>query len=212
MNEKYRISIPYRNREGNLNKIIPILNEKFKGADFKIQVVEQNNNLPFNIAYLINIGFNIFNQEEKDNNWTYIFHPVDCYPIDVDYNIYNKDIIALTQKGEYWPKGFCYKPSSYIKMNGYSNDYWGWGGEDHEPEKKCQYFNLEMEKRFVNFDNSEDISEGNNLVIDTNAKNINICASKTEKDFYSNGLNTISYDIINESNYIDHSFYKVNFK
>jgi hypothetical protein len=69
-----------------------------------------------------------------------------------------------------------------------------------------------MEKRFVNFDNSEDISEGNNLVIDTNAKNINICASKTEKDFYSNGLNTISYDIINESNYIDHSFYKVNFK
>jgi hypothetical protein len=208
MSEKYRISIPYRNREHNLNKIIPILKEKFKDSNFKIQVVEQSNDLPFNIAYLINIGFDIFKKQEQDLEWTYIFHPVDCYPIDVDYNIYDKDIVALCQHGSMWGNAYCYKPSSYIKMNGYSNNYWGWGGEDHEPNKKSKLFKLSLEKRGIDFDQTENKSDHNNI---TNNRNLATLSIKTFEDFIKDGLNTIKYDIVEKNTYDGYDFYKVDF-
>ena len=208
MSEKYRISIPYRNRQDNLNKIIPILNNKFKGSDFKIQVVEQDNEMPFNIAYLINIGFDIFRNQEKDLEWTYIFHPVDCYPIDVDYNIYNKDIVALCQGESIWGNAYCYKPSSYVKMNGYSNDYWGWGGEDHEPQKKSKLFRLSLEKRSIDFDQTENKSDCSHI---TNSRNIATLSVKTFEDFIKDGLNTIKYDILEKEILDGYDFYKVNF-
>ena len=206
--KKYRITIPYRDREKNLVKIVPSLVEKFKGMDFKIQVIEQDNNDEFNLAYLINIGFDIFRKEEPDLNWNYIFHPVDCYPVSVNYNVYNKDIVALYQINEVWPKAFCFNANSFSKMNGYSNDYWGWGGEDWEPEAKANAFGLTFEKRYVIFDKTEDVSAINPY---TNQRNIEICASKSLENFQRSGLNTIDYTI-KQKTYDIINFYKVDFK
>jgi hypothetical protein len=208
MNEKYRIAIPYRDRKNNLIKITPSLIDKFKDMDVKIQIIEQDNDLPFNLAYLVNIGFDIFKKEEEDLNWNYIFHPVDCYPIDIDYNIYDKDIVGLYQTNEIWPKAFCFNASSFLRMNGYSNDYWGWGGEDWEPEKKANAFNMKFEKRYVTFDKTEDVSAGNNY---TNQINIHKCNSKSLEDFIQSGLNTISYTIKDKKCDIV-PLYKVDFK
>ena len=41
-------------------------------------------------------------------------------------------------------------------MNGYSNDYWGWGGEDSELLKKTDEFNLKYNRRISNFDRNDD--------------------------------------------------------
>ena len=210
MLNRYRISIPYRDRQNNLNKILPILRQRFKDTDYKIQIVEQNNDLLFNLAYLVNIGFDIYNKNESDQNWNYIYHPVDCYPIDVDYNIYDEDMVKMVQHGEVWAKVYAYRPSAYIKMNGYSNDYWGWGGEDWEPPRKAGMYNISITTRFVNYDKTEDISNGNG---ETNSINVANCNRKTLDDFNANGLNSIKYSI-DEVSSIDNdiSFYKVNFE
>jgi hypothetical protein len=217
MSEKYRIFIPNRGREHQIRKLLPILHNKFINTDYIIKIIEQNDNKQFNLAKLTNIGFDVFKQEEKDLNWTYIFQPADCYPINVDYNLYEYDIVyhIVEDYSTQFAKMFCYNPVAFIKMNGYSNDYWGWGGEDSELLKKTDEFNLKYNRRISNFDRNDDTPNYSLEYIQdgahTNSINLNKVYSRFKIDFLNEGLNTLEYELINISKIDDYTtLYKVN--
>lgn len=203
--EKLKICIPYRGRPNNLGRLLDILPKYLDNKyDHDIIVVEQNNNKLFNVGYLLNIGFDIFRLKDQSLDWTYIFHPVDCYPIDVNYSLGGMDIVCLYNtkghelpNGQYVPpsqyaKSFCFKPSSFVQMNGYSLCYWGWGGEDYEPYRKAEKMGLLLEKRMVQFDASEDLTGHDDT---TNIPNTNRCYSLTHQDWMKSGLAQIKYSI-----------------
>jgi len=135
----------------------------FKMYDGHIYIIKQGDNQPFNRGLLLNAGFNIVtslngnkgaNSTDMDND-IFIFHDVDLLP----------DLILLKQYGDSPPihlavEGYRYIPNptkgpdkrtggiismsgkQFRSINGYPNDYWGWGGEDDELGRRMVYNKL----------------------------------------------------------------------
>jgi predicted glycosyltransferase involved in capsule biosynthesis len=154
--QKLAIVIPFRNRKEHLQKLIPAIKEHLKdsGIEYKVVVVEQADDGPFNKGKLLNIGFNL------TKNWAdyYIFHDVDSLPenIECDYTYTDKPTLLskYIQKDNYKE---AYKTffgcvigmnkEDFIKINGASNKYLGWGVVDDDMYYRCYMEDLEVVRR-----------------------------------------------------------------
>jgi hypothetical protein len=132
-----------RDRERKL--FIEIMNKLLEPySNFHIYIIEQSNdNNLFNIGKLKNIGFKIASNEYKYDN--YIFSDIDTIPnydLIKYFYIKNKNPIALGIRGtRYEQKNkkinklflgalISFNSKTFTKINGYPNNFWGWGGED----------------------------------------------------------------------------------
>jgi len=112
-----------------------------KLKDFTVMLVEQSDDgRKFNRGKLLNIGFDLL----KDSHDAFIFHDVDLLPGDDLRDSYS--VIPATGKpihiarcwGRYSnnPKYFggivSFCRGDFERLNGYPNNFWGWGGEDDE--------------------------------------------------------------------------------
>lgn len=140
---RLEVIIPYRNRKEHLVKQVPHLWKVLtdQGIDFGITVVEQTYDKKFNLGLLRNIGF-----LESDFADYYCFHDVDMYAEDVDYSHtdmpthlayavqqFNYELPYRT----YFGGVTLFDKASYLKINGHSNEYWGWGVEDDDLYWRC---------------------------------------------------------------------------
>ena len=134
---KLGIIVPYRKRPGHLRKFRESIESYLKDQDYELIVVEQNDDLPFNRGKLLNIGF----QQAIRNQCDYVvFHDIDMLPIDVDYSYSDVPIHLATNftnsKREIFKTYFggitMFPIDLFKKVNGYSNEYWGWGFEDDD--------------------------------------------------------------------------------
>lgn len=142
MNHKLGIIVPYRNRYRQLiyfKKTIKAYLED-KGIDYDIIIVEQDDATAFNRGKLLNIGA----LRAKELGCDYIiFHDVDMLPVDVDYS-YSPEPVHLatnfitgdSQVGVHFDQYFggvtLFPLEVFEKINGFSNEYWGWGFEDDD--------------------------------------------------------------------------------
>ncbi len=138
--------IPFRDRSDHLayflHNIIPIL--KRQQLKFRFIVVEQVSPDLFNKGRLHNAGFE-FAQSLGVN--CVVFHDVDMIPLD-DRNTYGyprqpRHVAPYTDTLNYelWYHNLVggvlsMKTEHYVKLNGFSNEYWGWGGEDDDMGKR----------------------------------------------------------------------------
>ena len=134
---KLGIIVPYRKRPGHLRKFCESIESYLKDQDYELIVVEQNDDLPFNRGKLLNIGF----QQAIRKNCDYVvFHDIDMLPIDVDYSYSDVPIHLATNftnsNREIFKTYFggitMFPIDLFKKVNGYSNEYWGWGFEDDD--------------------------------------------------------------------------------
>ena len=83
----------------------------------------------------------------------YCFHDVDMLPIDADYSYCDVPTpLANTLNGEesfynYFGGVTILSKLDFKIINGYSNEYWGWGFEDDDLLKRCEMCNLTLDKR-----------------------------------------------------------------
>lgn len=143
--KKLCIVVPYRNRQEHLEQFIPAITKTLneQQIDFKIIVVEQEEGKPFNRAKLLNVGF-AYTGGKFDY---YCFHDVDMLPITSDY-LYCDTPTHLAAEAEqfgyklpyneYFGGVTLFDRESFQKINGYSNEYWSWGGEDDDVFKRCE--------------------------------------------------------------------------
>jgi len=141
-NFKGLIVVPFRDREENLAVFAPYLEEYLTSVDVKVLIVNQEEGAYFNRAKLCNIGFDF----SKDNFDYFIFHDVDLLPLEVDYSYADKPT-HLARRLDYLGYKPCYADNfggvtlfdkeSFVKVNGFSNEYWGWGGEDDDLRMRC---------------------------------------------------------------------------
>ncbi|VDN31839.1 unnamed protein product [Gongylonema pulchrum] len=137
------IVVPYRDREVHLRIFLHNLHSLLskQQLDYAIFIVEQHANETFNRAKLMNVGFA---EAMKLYDWQcFIFHDVDLLP-ENDRNIYScpeqpRHMSVAIDKFKYkLPYGSIFGGISamtveqFVKINGFSNDYWGWGGEDDD--------------------------------------------------------------------------------
>ena len=140
-----QLIVPFRQREADLAVFIPYMQSFLKKQDinFELTVVEQADGKLFNRGKLLNIGFDLTAESEKANSY-FCFHDVDLLPEDhCDYTPPSQPAHLITKLT--YPSGntseisqhinggvILFKPDDFIKINGFSNNYWGWGAEDEE--------------------------------------------------------------------------------
>lgn len=135
---EFIVIVPYRDRLEHLRLFVPHLEKFLAGQSFKIAVIEQEAGTPFNRGKLINCGFALCDGESD----TLIFHDVDSLPGGTNY--YRKvtrptHIAGRVSKYGYrlpYPQFFgcvvAMPCEDFRRVNGFSNEYWGWGREDFE--------------------------------------------------------------------------------
>jgi len=154
---KASIIVPYRNRESHLLKFIPAISDYLSKANisYEIIVVRQLGDKPFNRALLLNIGY-------KHSSGDYlVFHDVDMLPLEADYSPPKEPTHIATKCSQFHNKmpypdyfgGVLLIPKQdFVGVNGYSNNYWGWGGEDDDFKERCTLRGLTITRRQCTFE------------------------------------------------------------
>lgn len=162
---KIAIIVPYRDlhpaqkRAEHLKKFIDYMGPFMQKAItqfsnnsiFHIFIVEQSPEHKFNRGALLNLGFI---EASKQGYNVFIFHDVDLLPGDsiAPYYVKNPKIpIHIARcwdryKGQEYLGGIIsISGKNFTDLNGYPNNYWGWGGEDDELRRRVNDINLEIE-------------------------------------------------------------------
>ena len=180
MKHKLGVIIPYREREKHLERFIEYFTEFMsdKKINYQIFVIEQYDLKPFNRGRLLNIGYKIAIQ----NGCDYVcFHDVDMLPEEADYSYPTKPTHLASQLSnynygmpydEYFGGVTLFNKYDFEVVNGYSNNYQGWGYEDDDLLNRCYEKKLPMDVEwvgdssktsrdltFVNFDGKETFVE-----------------------------------------------------
>lgn len=204
--EKLAVVVPYRNREEHLKEFIPHMEKVLKeeGVPFEIFIIEQADNKPFNRAKLLNVGFS----EAKDYDY-FAFHDVDMLPVDSDYS-YPDGPTHLSSEVEQFNWGLPYDgyfggvtlfdKESFSKINGYSNEYWGWGAEDDDVLHRCMLKDVDTYRKECRY---RSLDHERNIERDQYFQNVNKLqkfqnGSSAESQMEKDGLSSLKYEKISE--------------
>lgn len=155
--KKVAIIIPFRCRGEHLliflQHMHPLLRRQ--QIDYTIFVVEQEGTGAFNRAMLMNIGYK--EALNFDNFDCFIFHDIDLLPED-DRNLYTCPeqprhmSVAIDIFKYRLPYKSIFGGVSAISkehfelLNGFSNSFWGWGGEDDDMSNRIRYHKLHISR------------------------------------------------------------------
>jgi len=144
INTKTAVIIPYRNRDVHLSvwllHLHPFLQKQ--NLDYTVFVVNQVTNGTFNKGVIMNSGFMEIAKLDKFD--CFVFHDVDLLPEDdrILYTCDKNGIKHLAYALEEWNYKLLYQSlvggvvavtwQDYLRLNGFSNQYFGWGGEDDD--------------------------------------------------------------------------------
>ena len=161
------IIVPYRDlhheqkRKSQLDQFIPSISSFLLANTigdsksiplFKVYVIEQSNDgRKFNRGKLLNIGFKI---AQNDGCNVFIFHDVDLLPsaslrkyyftIPVQQPIHIARVWdRYSVNDKYFGGITSFSQDLFERINGFPNNFWGWGGEDDElykRTKQVQYY------------------------------------------------------------------------
>ena len=205
MEKKLSIVVPYRNREEHLKQFVPYMEEYLvkEGIHFHIYIIHQADNKPFNRAKLLNVGY----KESEDSDY-FAFHDVDMLPIDSDYSYIDCPTHLATRAEQfgfrlpydgYFGGVTLFDKESFIKINGYSNEYWGWGAEDDDVLLRCSIMGVSASRKDCGY---RSLSHDRNIPQDLYDKNLekfrDLRLSPTKEKIFLDGLETLSYEKVKE--------------
>ena len=160
---KLGVIVPYRNRPQQLKRFLKHMGEYLTNLDYQIFIIEQSDDKPFNRGKLLNVGYTHAIESGCDY---FVFHDVDMLPEDVDYSYTDKPLHLAThlQEHDYETTFFDYfggvtmfNKEDFELINGFSNEYWGWGFEDDDLLIRCLDSNLELDKNQINTGGSDEL-------------------------------------------------------
>lgn len=150
------VIVPYRDRDEHLDQFLPHMKAYFerykldRHIKYSIHVIEQSGAERFNSGKLKNCGFFI----TRDKADYFCFHDVDYLPVWSDYSYCIRPVrliwYGLVLREDYdnfFGAVVMLNKHDFLKVNGYSNDYWGWGPEDLELGMRCKVAGLGFDKR-----------------------------------------------------------------
>jgi len=212
---KIAIIIPFRDSEQNkprtkqLDKLTEYMASYLAGETYKIFVIEQSQDgLKFNRGQLLNVGFEIASKEGYNN---FIFHDVDLLPSPelkkyyTNIPVNNPVHIAAAwdrygKNPDYFGGIVAFNKDMFNKINGYPNNFWGWGGEDDELYKRTKkYFDIKK-VRDGSIKDLEDLTLQQKLEYlkenDLKFMKKKEALSEHESTWKKNGLTNLDYKLI----------------
>ncbi|XP_071536173.1 beta-1,4-galactosyltransferase 4-like [Panulirus ornatus] len=209
---KVAIIVPYRDRQ---HQVGPFLNHmhtflRRQQLNYSIYFVEQYGSDLFNRARLLNVGFL---EARKEGPWDcYAFHDVDMLP-ENDFHLYHcspqpRHLAVATSNNNYRSShslryntyfgGACLMTEAHIKrVNGWSNIYWGWGGEDDDMWRRIAFTDMAVWRYPARYARYKMIRHKPQVV---NKHRYKVLARNTGK-FPTDGLNSLTYTLKSVTRY-----------
>uniref|UniRef100_A0A4W3IXE5 Beta-1,4-galactosyltransferase n=2 Tax=Callorhinchus milii TaxID=7868 RepID=A0A4W3IXE5_CALMI len=209
---KTAILIPHRNREPHLRHLLYYLHPflQRQQLQYAIYVIHQTGNGTFNRAKLLNVGVR---EALKDEDWDCLFlHDVDLIP-ENDNNLYvcndqyPKHVSSAMNKFKYRLPYRMYfggvsalTPEQYLKMNGFPNTYWGWGGEDDDISARIYLSGMKIIRTPISLGHYKmimhDMDKGN----EKNEKRFDLLV-KVSRSWKFDGMNSVEYKILKKEEF-----------
>uniref|UniRef100_A0A8C4YPB4 Beta-1,4-galactosyltransferase n=1 Tax=Gopherus evgoodei TaxID=1825980 RepID=A0A8C4YPB4_9SAUR len=209
--QKVAIIIPFRNRDEHLKYWLyylhPILQRQ--QLDYGVYVINQDGEETFNRAKLLNIGF-----EEALKEYDYdcfVFSDVDLVPMD-DRNIYKcysqpRHLSVSMDKfgfrlpyNQYFGGVSALSKEQFLKINGFPNNYWGWGGEDDDIYNRLYFKGMRISRPDAVIGKCRMIRHARDRNNEPNPQRFDRIAH-TRETMNSDGLNTLSYKVVKTEKY-----------
>ena len=199
------IIVPYRDRERNMRTFLynihPILERQ--QLDYGVYIVEQNGDEKFNKGRIINAAF--LEALKHYDYQCFIFHDVDLIPDDdrILYTCPEKDRprhigVAVEQFGyrlpyeEFFGCVTAFTTEQFKRINGFSNEFWGWGGEDDDLYNRVRYYEYNIERypgeiaRYKSLKHKISFPEENRFVK----------LYSGQKRYKTDGINNVKYRVV----------------
>ncbi|XP_002708078.1 beta-1,4-galactosyltransferase 1 isoform X2 [Oryctolagus cuniculus] len=203
---KVAIIIPFRNRQEHLKYWLyylhPILQRQ--QLDYGIYVINQAGDSMFNRAKLLNIGFQ---EALKDYDYNcFVFSDVDLIPMD-DHNAYRcfsqpRHIsVAMDKFGfslpyvQYFGGVSALSKDQFLAINGFPNNYWGWGGEDDDIFNRLVFRGMSISRPNAVVGRCRMIRHSRDKKNEPNPQRFDRIAH-TKETMRSDGLNSLTYQVL----------------
>ncbi|XP_076161129.1 beta-1,4-N-acetylgalactosaminyltransferase bre-4 [Ptiloglossa arizonensis] len=203
----YRVAIiiPFRDRSQHLQALLYNLHPMLlrQQIDYQIFVIEQKGSESFNRAMLMNVGYVEALKERLFD--CFIFHDVDLLPED-DRNLYTcpeqpRHMSVAVDKFKYrLPYADLFGGVSAMSreqfrlVNGFSNVFWGWGGEDDDMANRIKAHGLHISRYPANVARYKMLTHKKEKA---NPKRYEYLKTG-KKRFGSDGLSNLQYELIDK--------------
>ncbi|XP_068783454.1 beta-1,4-galactosyltransferase 1 isoform X2 [Struthio camelus] len=209
--QKVAIIIPFRNREEHLKYWLyylhPILQRQ--QLDYGVYVINQDGEEEFNRAKLLNIGFA---EALKEYDYDcFVFSDVDLIPMDDrnTYKCYSQPrhlSVSMDKFGfrlpynQYFGGVSALSKEQFTKINGFPNNYWGWGGEDDDIYNRLVFKGMGISRPDAVIGKCRMIRHSRDRKNEPNPERFDRIAH-TRETMSSDGLNTLSYKVVKNDKY-----------
>lgn len=225
----FRNQLPLQDRQAQLDKFVPYMENflsslsEIPGAQSKIIIIEQSQDgRKFNRGQLLNVGFQVA-KAALPGLTSFITHDVDLLPSPDMRPVYANPPPenSAVHLASVWPKYtygtfiggvLAFRPEDFERVNGYPNNYWGWGLEDDQLKLRmdhCKVRTLRVKKGSYNdLDpmNMKDIlGRGQRDEIQRHIPWYNVEMFRRQdltldSDWSKNGMATLTYQVVSERN------------
>ncbi|XP_065601652.1 beta-1,4-galactosyltransferase 1 isoform X2 [Cyrtonyx montezumae] len=204
--QKVAIIIPFRNREEHLKYWLyymhPILQRQ--QLDYGVYVINQDGEEEFNRAKLLNVGF-VEALKEYDYD-CFVFSDVDLIPMDDrnTYKCYSQPrhlSVSMDKFGfrlpyhQYFGGVSALSKEQFRKINGFPNNYWGWGGEDDDIYNRLVFKGMGISRPDAVIGKCRMIRHSRDRKNEPNPERFDRIAH-TRETMSSDGLNSLSYEVL----------------
>ncbi|XP_077470927.1 beta-1,4-galactosyltransferase 2 [Stigmatopora argus] len=208
---KVAIIIPFRHRENHLkywlHYLHPILRRQ--RIDYGIYIINQLGEDTFNRAKLLNVGYA---EALKDGDYNcFIFSDVDLIPMD-DRNLYHcydqprHFAIAMDKFGFRLPYAGYFggvsglSKKQFLKINGFPNEYWGWGGEDDDIYNRITLNGMKVSRPDVRIGRYRMIKHERDKHNEPNPQRFNKIQN-TKNTMRKDGISSLTYRVVQVKRY-----------
>ncbi|XP_043578382.1 beta-1,4-N-acetylgalactosaminyltransferase bre-4-like [Bombus pyrosoma] len=199
------IIIPFRDRPKHLQALLYNLHPMLlrQQIDYQIFVIEQKGSDAFNRAMLMNVGYVEALKERPFD--CFIFHDVDLLPED-DRNLYTcpeqpRHMSVAVDKFKYrLPYADLFGGVSAMSceqfhlVNGFSNVFWGWGGEDDDMANRIKAHGLHISRYPANVARYKMLTHKKEKA---NPKRYEYLKTG-KKRFSTDGLSNLQYELVDK--------------
>ncbi|KAM4554981.1 beta-1,4-galactosyltransferase 1 isoform 1-T2 [Odontesthes bonariensis] len=204
--QKVAIIIPFRKRDEHLKYwlyyLLPIL--KRQQLDYGVYIINQDGDEVFNRAKLLNVGYT---EALKEYDYDcFVFSDVDLIPMD-DRNIYRcfsqpRHLSVSMDKfgfrlpyNQYFGGVSSMSKEQYLKINGFPNNYWGWGGEDDDIYNRLAFRGMTISRPSGEVGKCRMIRHDRDKQNDPNPQRFDRIAH-TRDTMNKDGINSLTYKVV----------------
>ena len=209
--KKVGVIFPYReqvqqNRSQQLKETLDYYT-KLNKPNIDYYIIEQCNDKQFNRGILINAGHDIL----KKSNLGYeneVHHDIDVQANEEFIKYFSSDnVIGRPGTNNNHFGTISILPLSVMEqVNGYSNNFWGWGHEDNNLRERIIRKNIPIYMANPKKSKLKYIPHIKAPELNLKNPNMNTVKNKEKKDGYISGLADLKYTIISEEKLSDHVF------